>query len=72
MSHEYVLAVVKRAFSDDTFRLGLIKDFDHVIASNSIDLTQAEADELKKIDWENYGGLGAGGGGSWVHIYSTA
>ncbi|WP_310632615.1 hypothetical protein [Paraburkholderia sp.] len=71
MSQEYVLATVKKAFSDDIFRLALVKDFDKTIAENSIDLTANESAELKKVDWANYAGLGAGGGGDWVHVYST-
>lgn len=68
MAQQDVLAIIKRAFSDDTFRLGLMRNFDQVIQGTALNLSQVETDELKKIDWENYAGLGAGGGGEWVHI----
>jgi hypothetical protein len=68
MAKEDVLAIIKRAFGDDTFRLGLMRNFDQVVSNNALQLTAAESQELKKIDWENYAGLGAGGGGEWVHI----
>jgi hypothetical protein len=66
-----VQAIIKRAYIDDTFRLGLMRDFDGTISRNALQLTPDERKELSAIDWEHFGTL-VGGGGTWVHVYKSA
>lgn len=66
-----VQAIIKRAYIDDTFRIGLMRDFDGMIQEYHLELTEEERGELSGIDWENFGTL-AGGGGTWVHIYKPS
>ncbi|MHC2531901.1 Os1348 family NHLP clan protein [Bradyrhizobium diazoefficiens] len=70
MAAQDLQAIIKRAFVDDTFRLGLIKHFQQTIDGLNLDLTPEELQNLKRVNWDNLGAV-AGGGGSWVHIYST-
>ncbi len=70
MAAQDVQAVIRRAFLDDTFRLGLLKHFQKTIDDVDLDLTPQEIQGLQKVNWDNLGAP-AGGGGSWVHIYST-
>lgn len=71
MSAASVQAILKRAYIDDTFRLGLAKHFDSTITSIDLDLTAEERGKLSEVDWSTYGTV-AGGGGTWVHIYKSA
>ena len=65
-----VQAIIKRAYLDDTFRIGLMRDFAGTVSSYHLELTEDEQEELSGIDWENFGTL-VGGGGTWVHIYRS-
>lgn len=71
MAAQDVQAILKRAFLDDTFRLGLIKHFQKTVDDLGLDLTPQELQNLQAVNWDSLGVV-AGGGGSWVHIYSTA
>lgn len=66
-----VYAIIKRALIDDTFRLGLIRDFAATIKREGLQLTQDETDSLKNMDWQHFG-TAVGGGGTWVHVYKSA
>lgn len=66
-----VQAIIKRAYLDDTFRLGLMRNFQGTIKQNLLQLSPQEEKDLAGIDWEHFGTL-VGGGGTWVHIYKSA
>ena len=67
-----VHAIIKKAVSDDTFRMALHRSFNTTIASHSLDLTKEESDALIKVDWSkplpsNTTALA----GTWVHVYKS-
>lgn len=68
MASQDVQAIIKRAFIDDTFRLGLIKHFKQTVEALNLDLSAQETQTLQNVNWENLGAP-AGGGGTWVHVY---
>ena len=74
MPTEDVQAVIKKAISDETFKLALSRDFDLAIEKHNLKLTPDELDALKKVDWTKQiptGADAAMAGAAWVHIYKT-
>jgi hypothetical protein len=69
MAIEDVHALLKKATTDDVFRLALAKNFDKTIAAHDMSLTPAELTAIKAVNFKkpNFSGPSAA---SWVHIYS--
>ena len=70
MAQEDVVALIRRAVTDDTFRLALSRDFDAAVEVSLLRLTDEETEALKKLSFE--GPLpGSIEEGRWVHIYES-
>jgi hypothetical protein len=70
MPEEDVQALLRKALTDDTFRLRLGRNFDKTIANNDLDLSPRETEALKQINWSRAFQPGDLAANSWVHIYN--
>lgn len=68
MAEEDVAAVLKKAASDDVFRVELANDFDGTIGAHNLNLSDEEKTALRNVSWNTP--LPSAESGSWVHIYS--
>jgi hypothetical protein len=73
MATEDVQAVLRKASSDDAFRIALAKDFDKTITTHHLELSADEAKHLKAVNWKNaLPSAKAAAAGTWVHIYKSS
>lgn len=65
-------ALIRKAVTDDVFRIGLTNDFDGTIEAHRLNLTEDEIRGLKAVDWKaqlpSKKDLAAA---TWVHIYKS-
>jgi hypothetical protein len=67
-------ALIRKALSDDVFRVGLARDFDGTVSAHNLNLTSEEARALSRVDWSSplpSVAVDPGANASWIHIYSA-
>ncbi|MBY0473992.1 MAG: hypothetical protein K2Q13_02900 [Nitrosomonas sp.] len=72
MGTEHIAAILKKATTDDVFRLALAKDLNKTLDAHNIELTKAEMDALKSVNFKKplFTDIGGAAAASWVHVYS--
>ena len=70
MAQQDVLAVIRKAASDDLFRRALSYDFTRTIGDYNVALADTELEALKSVNWDALG-LGGESVSTWVHIYKA-
>lgn len=73
MAEKDVIAIIKKAVQDETFRLALSRNPQKALEDHQLELTEDELKALKQVDWEmplptTHGELLAA---KWIHIYKT-
>lgn len=71
MAEEDVRATIKKAISDEAFRLALSRDFDGTIKNHHLKLSTTEIQALKNVDFSKRLPTAAAAG-TWVHIYKSS
>ncbi|GIK41284.1 MAG: hypothetical protein BroJett011_51170 [Chloroflexota bacterium] len=70
MAKEDVAAILKKAATDDTFRLALSRDFENTIKMHGLQVDANELTALKQVDWQTSFNPDDMLAAKWVHIYS--
>ena len=66
MSKADVQAIIRKAMTDDVFRISLGKDLKATLDARNLKVSPQELAALTKVKWGKAAGLMAN---TWVHIY---
>ena len=74
MPKEDVIALIKKAISDEAFKISLNRDFEKTIESHNLVLTKEEFEALQKTNWLEKLPTDPDltTAATWIHIYKSS